>query len=631
MAFRYERTFAPSEELSEYGSKLLGRDVIELPIYAHYLLTTRAPVGGSPLVDWRDSGVQADYIKLMGERHGVEVEEKMRALAQTRDGVRVPDISTYGGRYLPPRILATGPGTVEDTSRNEYYEIKPDSEQGEQDGLDKLAAIATGMQKFGLLGTYQAGTSYPVRSPVYIPLGWSEAFEYLRLVFMWENNLKECELDLQVQRHDHQPGLLLYAFRIRLSLDTELALEKLRYLVAGVAVAFAACAAAGLLELTLGVSALGLAADAAAWLAAKLAPAAAPLPGHALPASPNVPTRVELPPEQPGRPRVRVDVPDQLPEIEVDTDGEVDPEQVLKQYRAVGEAFFARGYAMTKNRYDLYCDEDFFQNVVLDRSPANRFMASMRVGLPHSPIIVLTSAGYLSMTMLPFVAANRLVDEAAARFPNMPGLSTGDRIPEALRKLCGENPARPVSVVTQALIGTARLSAYLDPQLAANARRHAEPAVPGGALERGRIALPAGILERWRGRDAGAAAGPVTVPGLVAALAGQGAGPGPVRYLTDALSNPAPLKRALSAAPGFTVTMGFHGLYAAAAGPVTPENRYGELKGVNVSRMFALLAKPGSDRPGDLYASLDPARTSADPPPGGRRYRYLGRLKVGKP
>ena len=60
---------------------------------------------------------------------------------------------------------------------------------------------------------------------------------------MWENNLRQCDLDLQVVRHPTVDGLILYAFRIRLALDVQLAEAKLRALAAGVlfAAAFMCC------------------------------------------------------------------------------------------------------------------------------------------------------------------------------------------------------------------------------------------------------------------------------------------------------------------------------------------------------------------------------------------------------
>jgi hypothetical protein len=67
MAHTYERTFAPSEEVSEFAASKLGISV-ELAIFTHYLHVTRAPrkpSGNRALVDFSDTGVQIDYVKML--------------------------------------------------------------------------------------------------------------------------------------------------------------------------------------------------------------------------------------------------------------------------------------------------------------------------------------------------------------------------------------------------------------------------------------------------------------------------------------------------------------------------------------------------------------------------------------
>jgi hypothetical protein len=614
-----------------FGATALGVE-LEWPIWMHYLIETQAPrkpTGAEALNDWRDNGVQADYIKLLIERHGGQIDEaRLRADTRVKDAVRVPDISTYHGRYVPPRIVSTSSGhPIEDANRNEYYEIKPNSDRGESDGIQKLTDIKRSYKRYGLSGMYQPGRTYPLVSPTFIPLRWSEAFEYLRLVLMWENNLKECMIDLQVQRNPGQDGLLLYALRIRLELDVELAKDKLRALAAAAAVALAICAAGGVLELAIGVGAIGLAAEAAAWVAEKLAEMEA-LKAKAPPAPEP---KLRIAPEAKGAPRIAEPVPEQLPELPVDLDEQVahDDQELTRRRKAVAEVLVGRGLALGRKRYDVFCDEDYFQNVVLDRGTANRFAASMRVGLPHSPVIIAAAAAYLELLLGAWVVAEQLVEQIELRFPNQSAWA-GNHIPEALRRLVGLAPRRSVSIVSQVLPATAMLAAYIDPELRANARRRVDR--PGGGLGRGRIALPPEVLSRWKGRDPGAGAGkqPLTADELVTALLRPGADERSRHYVREAVGNQAALKQGLGAAPGLTLAIGVHGLYLGPEDAVTPANRYGVLAATNVSRLFALTVRDGAVAPAAPYEQVDPAKATSDPvATSGRRYRYLGRIKAG--
>ena len=110
----------------------------------------RPPVE-SASVDFSDTGVVGDYIKTLIARHGTDINEgRLRADSRIKDRLPVPDISTYGGRFVPPRILARDEKgrPVEDTNRNEYYEIKPNSDDGERAGRDKLKSIRESYERY---------------------------------------------------------------------------------------------------------------------------------------------------------------------------------------------------------------------------------------------------------------------------------------------------------------------------------------------------------------------------------------------------------------------------------------------------------------------------------------------------
>lgn len=616
MSYTYERTFAPSKELSDFGAQKMGVD-IEWPIWMHYLHVTKAPLkpGVGNLTDWRDNSVQADYVKLLVERHSPNIDEKqLRTDSRIEGQLPVPDIFTYQGRYVPPRVLSGG---AEDTSRSEYYEIKPNSDIGERDGIKKLKGIADSYKRYGLQKTYEPGTSYPEKSPDYIALTWSEAFEYLRLVFMWENNLKQCDIDLQVIRK--KPGLILYAIRIRLALDVELAQAKLAALAAGVMVGLAACAAAGILELAIGIEGLLFAAELLRDLQALK---------DALPEGP-VP-RMRVAPDPPQGPRVQEPepTPQELPKVPTEIDEEVPHEDVELPLRrmAVGMALVGRGFALPHKKYDVYCDEDYFQNVVLDRTTANNFANSMRIHAPYT-LSIIASATYLQMAVGKVMAAVNLLDLLAGKFPNQCGLRLRSRIPEVLRAIAYQPERVMTTVATQVLVCTSAVAAFIDPELRANNRRRIGIGRTG--MGRGKIALPDTLLAKWTGADAasGTRAHDLTRDELTASLLGSSPSEMSRKYLQDALSLQDVLKFGLQAAPGFTLALGMHGLYAMPNSPVTNQNRFGELKAQNLSRLFAVAAKDGAGAPGQPYALVDPATASSDVIRAGEKYRYLGRLK----
>jgi hypothetical protein len=623
MAYTYERTFAPSEEVSAFAASKLGMSV-ELAIFSHYLDVTgapRKPTADLGLVDFSDTGVQADYVKLLVERHAPHIDEKrLRADARTKDQLRVPDISTYGGRFVPPRLVAASAGTrIEDTNRHEYYEIKPNSDEGERDGIKKLDDIADSYVRYGLAQVYAAGLVYPPRVVDYIELRWSEAFEYLRLSFMHANRLRRADLDLQVVRHATKPGLILYAFRVRLALDEQRTQDELRALAAGVLFAAALCAAAGMLELVAALEGFALTESMLEALSQLAEGNPAPPPRFRVAPTPPIGPRVSLPPE----------VPTELPELELEPDlEEVLEEEHFKRWQAgIAAAVIGRGYALAGKKMDLFCDEDYFQNVILDTSQVQRFIAMTRVGVPLSMTITAASA-YLQLAVPAFLSPSRLAQQIDQRLPNQMRLAIRQRIPQVLVGLAGLPALNDdVTIVSQVLMQTPAMAAFIDPSLMRSTRQRVDR--PGGGLGRGRIALPPGVLSRWKGQDAriGAPTAQQTLDQLATALlAGSAPDARNRQYLTDALANVDLLRHALAASPGFTVGIGVHALYQRPAGPITEQNRFGVLRAINLSRLFVVNVRDGIGAPAKAFEKAQPSAVSQDPVNTTERFRYLRRI-----
>jgi hypothetical protein len=98
--------------------------------------------------------------------------------------------------------------------------------------------------------------------------------------------------------------------------------------------------------------------------------------------------------------------------------------------------------------------------------------------------------------------------------------------------------------------------------------------------------------------------------------------------MTDALSNTDLLRHALSAGPGFTVGIGVHALYQRPAGVVTEQNRFGELKAVNLSRLFVVNVKDGVGPPAKSYELAKPSAVAEDAIATQEQFRYLRRIGV---
>jgi hypothetical protein len=625
MAYTYERTFAPSEEVSSFAASKLGMSV-ELAIFSHYLEVTgapRKPTGDLRLVDFSDTGVQADYVKLLVERHAPHIDDKrLRTDARIKDQLRVPDISTFGGRFVPPRLVAASAGTrIEDTNRNEYYEIKPNSDDGERDGIKKLEDIADSYVRYGLANVYTPGLVYPPRVVDYIGLRWSEAFEYLRLTFMHANRLRQADLDLQVVRHATKPGLILYAFRVRLALDEQLVEAELRALAAGVLFAAALCAAAGILELVAALEGFALTESMLEALRQLAEGNPAPPPRFRVAPQPPIGPRVEQPPQRPT----------ELPEVEIEPDiEEVLEEEHFKRWQlGIAAAVIGRGYALPGKKMDLFCDEDYFQNVILDTSQVRRFIAMTRVGIPLSMSITAASA-YLQMAVPSFLPASRLAIQIEQRLPNQMRLAIRQRIPQALMGIVGAPAVSDdVTIVSQVLMQTPAMASFIDPSLKLSTVQRVNR--PGGGLGRGRIALPQSVLSRWKGQDGrvGAPTAQQTIDQLATALlAGSASDARNRRYVTDALTNADMLRHALATGPGFTVGIGVHALYQRPAGPVTEQNRFGDLKAINLSRLFVVNVRDGVGAPAKAFEKAQPSSVSEDPVSTTERFRYLRRINV---
>ena len=346
----------------------------------------------------------------------------------------------------------------------------------------------------------------------------------------------------------------------------------------------------------------------------------------------DAPTKFRIAPDPPIGPRIASppETPQELPRIRVepDVDYDLDEDQVSKWQVGIAAAVLGRGYALPGKKMDLFCDEDYFQNITIDTTQARRFVAMTRLALPLSPTITAASA-YLDIALPSFMLADRLVEQIDRRLPNQMRLKVRERIPEVLRQLVRLPGINKVTVVSQVLIQTPAMAAYIDPSLKTNTAAKIDR--PGGGLGRGKIALPPEILSKWSGRDAtvGAAARPPTMAALAAALLGADPDARNSKYLTDALSGTDALRYALNRGPGLTVGIGVHALYHLPAGPITEQNRYGELKAVNLSRLFVVNVKSGVAPPAKSFQLAKPASIADEEIQNGEEnFRYLGRIKV---
>jgi hypothetical protein len=73
-------------------------------IYLTVMGAPHKPAGDQTLVDFFDTGVPQDYVKLLIQRHAPAIKEKNNYAPRQYKKLSVPDISTYEERFVPPRM-----------------------------------------------------------------------------------------------------------------------------------------------------------------------------------------------------------------------------------------------------------------------------------------------------------------------------------------------------------------------------------------------------------------------------------------------------------------------------------------------------------------------------------------------
>ena len=210
-----------------------GRHVAETVIFEHYVECTNQQTFLESILDpdspdWTDKGAKgeyADYIKLRNPR--IDRDAFFKATGQW------PDIVTHNGYSWPPGVPMKPPtkqsialpkqalaGGLATRGRYEYYEIKPDSVSGRDDGIEKLADIwrVMGDPRFGL--RYQPGTTYPSPRSVRIEMPTDSIFrkEVVDLQRRFPS-ISKVSLHMQVRRD--VPGLLLYRLCIDIVIEDD--------------------------------------------------------------------------------------------------------------------------------------------------------------------------------------------------------------------------------------------------------------------------------------------------------------------------------------------------------------------------------------------------------------------------
>ena len=189
-------------------------NLVEHPIFTDYVIETHgswyaaAVANLTTKIDWGDSGQKASYIdELM--RHHPQLDRK----AIEDDEFQFPDILTTGG---PVRLA----GVVLFT-RNEYYEIKPNSPTGRKAGREKKADIDGFYARHGLkvggVAFYAPGETYPGNTIKRFRLPGNSLFEYGLQSTMRRAGFTAIRLYVEVTRLE--AGLLVY--RICIEVDQE--------------------------------------------------------------------------------------------------------------------------------------------------------------------------------------------------------------------------------------------------------------------------------------------------------------------------------------------------------------------------------------------------------------------------
>jgi hypothetical protein len=137
-----------------------------------------------------------------------QIEDAISQLLADRQ-LKIPDILTCNGVSLS----RLGLGLV--SGRNEFYEIKPDSDTGTRDGEEKLAKIPKLFRKLGL--DYKPGDYYPARNPKELDLPGNRQFTHMARVLMRQYHIARVRVFLTVARR--QKGLIQY--KLCIEIETE--------------------------------------------------------------------------------------------------------------------------------------------------------------------------------------------------------------------------------------------------------------------------------------------------------------------------------------------------------------------------------------------------------------------------
>ena len=190
---------------------LIGK-IVESPIFLDYLKETHQFPGPAAAVmaitlildiDFVDTSLsKKPYLETLVHWHPELPGDEIKAMNPTR-----PDILTRNG-------LRFGQGNIVSRDRNEYYEIKPDSPSGDNDGDNDLANIKQFFKdlrkKYKLKTAYVPGDTYP-SNPLKekrLPLPLNRDFVNLASVLLRRYALTKLECYLLVRRS--KPGLLQY-------------------------------------------------------------------------------------------------------------------------------------------------------------------------------------------------------------------------------------------------------------------------------------------------------------------------------------------------------------------------------------------------------------------------------------
>jgi hypothetical protein len=522
----------------------------------------------------------------------------LAADAQVKDRLRWPDLLTFRGLAYPPRV---NPGP-DPRTRNQFYEIKPNSESGHREAEKKIKDIRESYRRYHV--PLQAGWSYPDPNPKYIELTWGRVFEVARRVFMRRNQLKRADVDLQVLLSGN--GRLFYRIRFTFEMRDDIFEEMARQFAEQLMWALAVAAA----EAVLGLG--------AAWYAAQVGVAVAGAVAEGVNEAVNLAKvaaekLLRAAPEK-ALPRIRCAPTDVI-------------EEVRPLSTAFEDAMQSRGYGLPGEEHLLLCDETYFQNVVLDRRAAAQAVELMKVRGTERWISY--TAGRAAWTVVE-PRVEKVVwalTQAHIVYPD------SEKLLNALRRLAATDPSQDVGLSSVVLVGTAAVVGYAAPELVRHSFTRQEPGKAHPDPPNGMYAMPSGLLARSIDRQNATGAGAYSLQptrgDVLKQLVTEPVEESRLKYLLDVVNKPAVLRKGLLDGAGFTIATAVHGLYRNIGRPKKPEDsRFGELVDFETSRMFLIPA--GASTTG--IRKLDPidAVRYAGRPLGIDKLpcRYLGRIKV---